>query len=81
MDKLPHIKVTGALEGDYVVLEERAGEVLKIAAAQPEGAPMVVTLEKTCTACPAQWEGKLKDGRALYARYRAGCSGSGSART
>jgi hypothetical protein len=72
MDRLPRIKVTGALEGDYVVLAERAGEVLKIAAAQPDGAPVVVALEKTCTACPAQWEGKLEDGRALYARYRGG---------
>lgn len=72
MDKLPHVKLSGDLEGDYVVLAQRAGGVLKIAATQPEGAPVVVALEKTCTACPSQWEGKLEDGRALYARYRGG---------
>jgi hypothetical protein len=72
VDKLPHVKLSGDLEGDYVVLTQRAGGVLKIAAAQPDGPPVVVALEKTCTACPAQWEGKLENGRALYARYRGG---------
>jgi hypothetical protein len=33
---------------------------------------MLVTLRRTCTACPSQWEGQLDDGRALYARYRHG---------
>ena len=32
----------------------------------------VVKLEKTCRACPAQWEGKLEDGRMIYIRYRWG---------
>lgn len=27
---------------------------------------------KTSLACPAQWEGELADGRALYIRYRSG---------
>lgn len=72
MDELPHITLSGDLEGDYVVLAERAGGVLKIGPAQPGGAPVVVALEKTCTACPAQWEGKLEDGRTIYARYRGG---------
>jgi hypothetical protein len=72
VDKLPHITLSGDLEGDYVVLAERAGGVLKIAPAQPDGVPVVVALEKTCFACPAQWEGELEDGRALYARYRGG---------
>jgi len=27
-------------------------------------------LEKTCEACPAQWEGTLEDGRTIYIRYR-----------
>jgi len=31
-----------------------------------------VALEKTCFACPAQWEGTLEDGRTIYARYRGG---------
>jgi hypothetical protein len=46
--------------------------VLKIAPARPGGAPVVVALEKTSTACPSQWEGTLEDGRSLYARYRHG---------
>lgn len=29
-------------------------------------------LTMTCGACPAQWEGKLEDGRHVYARYRHG---------
>ncbi len=72
MDKLPCITLGGDLKGDYVVLAERAGGGLKIAAAQPDGAPVVVALEKTCTACPALWEGSLEDGRTVYARYRGG---------
>lgn len=37
----------------------------------------------TCAACPMQWEGKLKDGRDFYFRYRwgtayLGVSGTGS---
>lgn len=28
--------------------------------------------EKTCSACPTQWEGKLNDGRSFYFRYRWG---------
>lgn len=72
MDKLPRVTLSGDLEGDYVVLAERAGGVLKIAAAQPDGPPVVVALEKACTACPALWEGILEDGRTVYARYRGG---------
>ncbi|MFH1527253.1 MAG: hypothetical protein ABIG69_11490 [Bacteroidota bacterium] len=30
------------------------------------------TLKQTCGACPAQWEGKIKDGRMFYIRYRWG---------
>jgi len=32
----------------------------------------LVKLKKTCSACPAQWEGKLEDGRMVYVRYRWG---------
>lgn len=32
----------------------------------------VISLQKTCSACPAQWEGKLEDGRMIYIRYRWG---------
>ena len=32
----------------------------------------LVTLKRTCIACPSQWEGTLEDGRAIYARYRHG---------
>jgi hypothetical protein len=72
MGELPQIRLSGDLEGDYVVLAERAGGVLKIAPTQPGGAPVVVALEKTCPACPSQWEGRLEDGRTIYARYRGG---------
>lgn len=30
-------------------------------------------LERTCFACPSQWEGELEDGRMIYIRYRYGC--------
>jgi len=30
-------------------------------------------LERTCFACPSQWEGELEDGRMIYIRYRWGC--------
>lgn len=29
-------------------------------------------LERTCFACPSQWEGELEDGRMIYIRYRYG---------
>jgi hypothetical protein len=32
----------------------------------------VLTLKRTCLACPSQWEGALDDGRAVYARFRHG---------
>lgn len=32
----------------------------------------VTKIEKTCYACPAQWEGTLEDGRMFYIRYRWG---------
>ena len=32
----------------------------------------LLSLTKTCDACPTQWEGKLIDGRMLYFRYRWG---------
>lgn len=32
----------------------------------------IVKIIQTCGACPSQWEGKLKDGRMFYARYRWG---------
>ena len=66
------IRLSGALEGDYVVLAKRPSGVLRIAPVQTGGAPVVVALEKTCTACPSQWEGTLGDGRTLYVRYRGG---------
>jgi|GEM_PF-2695902 len=30
------------------------------------------TIERTCCACPSQWQGYLTDGRMFYARYRWG---------
>jgi hypothetical protein len=72
MDGLSRIKVSGALEGEYVVLGHRSGSVLRIAPVPPGGLPKVTSLKKTCIACPSQWEGTLDDGRALYVRYRWG---------
>ena len=34
--------------------------------------PTLQSIEKTCTACPAQWEGELSDGTRFYVRYRFG---------
>lgn len=33
---------------------------------------VVVELEKTCYACPSQWEGRTDDGGYVYVRYRHG---------
>ncbi len=72
MEELLHVRLSGDLDGDYVVLGRHAGGVLHIAPVQPTGRPKVVALEKTSLACPSQWEGTLEDGRVLYARYRWG---------
>jgi hypothetical protein len=34
--------------------------------------PVVITLKKTCAACPSQWEGKTADNRQIYYRFRWG---------
>lgn len=70
MGKLPRITLSGDLEGDYVVLLERAGGRLTIAPEQPDGLPKLVALKRTTWACPTQWEGEFEDGRTLYARCR-----------
>ena len=33
----------------------------------------ITEIKRTCWACPSQWEGKTKDGRAVYIRFRWGC--------
>lgn len=33
----------------------------------------IVKLEKSCPACPAQWEGKDAQGNPILIRYRWGC--------
>jgi hypothetical protein len=40
---------------------------------------LLVELEQTCNACPAQWEGRTHDGKHVYIRYRWGwlCVGVG----
>jgi hypothetical protein len=43
--------------------------------------PKVLTLRKTCLACPSQWEGALEDGRAVYARFRHGHLSVGTGET
>ena len=72
MSDFPRLRLSGDLEGDYAVVAERGNGTLLIAPLPAGGVAVVVALEKTCFACPAQWEGKLEDGRALYARYRGG---------
>ncbi len=72
MTKLAPVRLSGNVDGDYVVLERRAGGVLRVAPEEPDGLPKVIALRKTCLACPSQWEGTLADGRAVYARYRGG---------
>lgn len=72
MDTLPRIRVSGDLEGNYVVLAERANGQLKIAPEQPDGLPRIVTLKRTTWACPTQWVATLADGRTVYARSRHG---------
>lgn len=72
MGKLQHVRLSGDVKGDYVVLRFHPGGVLRIAPEQPEGRPKVVALKKTSLACPSQWEGVLEDGRVIYARYRWG---------
>jgi len=72
MNELARVRLSGDVSGDYVVIQERAGRVLQVAPEQPNGLPKVVALNKTCFACPAQWEGTLEDGRTIYARYRSG---------
>ena len=32
----------------------------------------VIEIVQTCSACPAQWEIKLKNGKMIYVRYRWG---------
>ena len=72
MEDLPRIRVAGALEGDYVILAKHPQGVVKIAPAQRGELPKVVELKQTTWASPTQWEGRLDDGRALYARSRRG---------
>lgn len=33
---------------------------------------VIASMERTCYACPSQYEGKLVDGRVFYMRYRWG---------
>ena len=68
MEALQRVRLSGDLNGDYVVLQHDAGGVLRIAPERPK----VVALRKTSLACPSQWEGVLDDGRAVYVRYRHG---------
>lgn len=72
MDDLPQIAVSGDLEGNYVVLQERPNGQLRIAPEQPEGLPRIVALKRTTWACPTQWVATLADGRTVYARSRHG---------
>ena len=39
------------------------------------------SLEKTCFACPSQWEGQLENGEYVYIRYRWGSLSFGSGDT
>jgi hypothetical protein len=70
--ELRRVTLGGDVEGDYVVLTERAGGVLRIAPEHPDGVPRVVALRMTCSACPSQWEGRFEDEQVLHAHYRWG---------
>jgi hypothetical protein len=72
MNRLPRVKLSGELEGNYVVLLEHDRGALRIAPEQRGEVPKVVALEQTSSVAPAQWEGELDDGRVLYAHYRRG---------
>lgn len=72
MRTLPRIRITGDLEGAYVVLSKQPNGQLKIAPEQPKGLPRIVTLERTTWVCPTQWVATLADGRTVYARSRRG---------
>jgi hypothetical protein len=72
MDTLRRIRISGDLEGNYVVLAKQANGQLKIAPEQPNGLPRIVTLRRTTWACPTQWVATLADGRIVYARSRHG---------
>ena len=72
METLPRIRITGDLEGAYIVLAKRRNGHLKIAPEQPDGLPRIVKLERTTWACPTQWVATLADGRTVYARSRHG---------
>lgn len=39
---------------------------------QTNNTPLVVELNRTCHACPSQWEGQTEDGKHVYIRYRWG---------
>jgi len=60
------------LEGNYVVLAERANGQLRIAPEPRDRLPRIVTLKRTTWACPTQWTAILEDGRTVYARSRHG---------
>jgi hypothetical protein len=72
METLPRIRISGDLEGDYVVLAKRPNGQLKIAPEQPDGLPRIVTLKRTTWACPTQWVATLDDGHTVYTRSRRG---------
>jgi hypothetical protein len=72
MEILSRIRLTGDLNGDYVVLDERPNGQLKIAPEQTDGLPRVVALKRMTWACPTQWVATLADGRTVYARSRNG---------
>ena len=56
MDSLPRVKLSGDLEGDYVVVLEHDRGALRIAPEQLGELPKVVALEQTSSVAPAQWE-------------------------
>jgi hypothetical protein len=64
--------VSGDLEGNYVVLQERPNGQLKITPEQPVGLPKIAAIKRTTWACPTQWVATLADGRTVYARSRHG---------
>jgi len=73
MRELARIRLSGDLEGEYVVLARRPNGSLRIAPVREVGeVPRLVALRQMTSVHPAQWEGTLDDGRTLFAHFKRG---------
>jgi hypothetical protein len=63
----PKIQINGAW-----FTPERAAEIMGLEPVADVFAKLVESWERTCQACPAQFEGRLRSGLAFYFRFRWG---------